>query len=235
MNNQHETKTESFFERNIFLAVLLGTLLLIGIGFLLPGGERQQTLYLPWQIEIQADGSSRVFGLTLGHSTLAEAESVFGPMTDVTLFAPQNSNAVVEAYFDNVTLSGFKAKIVAEIDVDADTTNAFFERGLRIARMGDGSRKVTLSVDDEIQVRQMAVASLTYLPGIDIETETLINRFGQPEQIIPEDNGTSEHWLYPDKGLDLVVNSEGKEVFQYVSPAEFSRLMVPFSASESTP
>ena len=36
-----------------------------------------------------------------------------------------------------------------------------------------------------------------------------------------------EHFLYPDKGLDLVLDSKGKEVLQYVAPADFARLRAP--------
>ena len=35
------------------------------------------------------------------------------------------------------------------------------------------------------------------------------------------------HWLYPVKGLDVVVREEGKEVLQYVAPREFERLARP--------
>jgi hypothetical protein len=37
-----------------------------------------------------------------------------------------------------------------------------------------------------------------------------------------------EHWLYPEKGLDLMLNDSGKEVLQYVAPREFATLARPF-------
>ena len=35
------------------------------------------------------------------------------------------------------------------------------------------------------------------------------------------------HLLYPDKGLDVVVDSEGKELLQYVAPKDFALLREP--------
>jgi len=35
------------------------------------------------------------------------------------------------------------------------------------------------------------------------------------------------HWLYPDRGLDIAVNPDGREVFQYVMPARFNELLEP--------
>ena len=33
----------------------------------------------------------------------------------------------------------------------------------------------------------------------------------------------SAHWQYPDKGLDITVNADAREVLQYVAPTQFER------------
>jgi hypothetical protein len=35
------------------------------------------------------------------------------------------------------------------------------------------------------------------------------------------------HWLYPEKGLDIVVSDDGKEVLQYVAPRDFRQPVAP--------
>jgi hypothetical protein len=35
------------------------------------------------------------------------------------------------------------------------------------------------------------------------------------------------HLLYPEKGLDVVVDSDGKELLQYVAPRNFAELREP--------
>ena len=61
----------------------------------------------------------------------------------------------------------------------------------------------------------------------DLMDEAIIlQRFGTPAERIRQGE-TLEHFLYPDKGLDLVLDSKGKEVLQYVAPADFARLRAP--------
>ena len=54
-------------------------------------------------------------------------------------------------------------------------------------------------------------------------------RFGPPAQRI-RGNEHLEHWLYPALGLSLALDSQGKEVLQYVAPAQFGQLRDPLVA-----
>ena len=40
------------------------------------------------------------------------------------------------------------------------------------------------------------------------------------------------HLLYPDKGLDVVVDGNGKELLQYVAPRDFAELREPLNKLE---
>ena len=66
--------------------------------------------------------------------------------------------------------------------------------------------------------------SLTYAPRVDIEADTLRERFGEPERVVELDERRS-HWLYPTRGLDILVDREGREVMQFLMPSEFDRLL----------
>ena len=68
---------------------------------------------------------------------------------------------------------------------------------------------------------------LTYLPKTDLEPKVVGKRFGEPAEKIAEPGGRVEHWLYPDKGLDIVMDKQAKEVLQYVAPKDFARLRAP--------
>jgi hypothetical protein len=54
----------------------------------------------------------------------------------------------------------------------------------------------------------------------------ILQRFGAPAERIRQGE-TLEHFLYPAQGLDIVLDSKGKEVLQYVAPADFARLRAP--------
>ena len=218
-------------ERYIFLGVLLFTLVALGLGMLLPSKSTEGPVYLPWQIEKTASGSTRVFGLEPGSSTLAEVQQRFREVYKVNMFVREDGEKVVEVYFDSITLSGLRARVILVMDLTPEQLSGFYERGERIATMSSNrdTRKVTLTDSDLQSLAAMPFASLTYLPKSNLNAELVEARFGQPAERIRE-KGTEEiveHWLYPQLGLDLALHEKGKEVLQYVQPSRFESVRKP--------
>ena len=50
-----------------------------------------------------------------------------------------------------------------------------------------------------------------------------MNFFGEPAEKIKV-NDTAEYWLYPSKGMILLYDTDGKEIFYYVAKQDFERL-----------
>lgn len=220
--------------RHLFLSVLFGTLLLLAIALFIPGQRDSGSIAtLPWHISITADGQSTVFGVTLEQTTLGEVEQIFGSQAAVSLFAPREGEYRVEAFFDQVTLNGLKARFVFVVGVRPDQLAGSFERGVRIATLGSGIHKVTLSSPDLALVRSTPVTALTYLPRTDLAPELVARRFGKPAERISEREGI-EHWLYPEKGLDVALYGDDTEVLHYVAPARFEMLRQPLRSLEAT-
>lgn len=214
-----------------FLNVLAFTIIALAVAmFLLPGKPPEQAHQLPWQIETTAEGSIRVFGLTLGHSRLMDAEHVASELAEVSLFSSDDQGHVIEAYINTLILNGLKAKMVFNLDLSDEMLQGMYERGSRIATMGSGTRKVTLSSGDQQLIRQAVINGITYIPQINLDEALITKRFGQPQQRIREAESGTVHWLYPDKGLDLAYHAEAKEVLQYLPPKDFDRLMQPLLA-----
>lgn len=212
---------------NTFTSILLLSIVALVAAMFLSSYQPERTnLGYPWQIEKMADGSTKVFQIHLGHTSLKQAENLFKEAAEITLFAPRNGIPVIEAYFNDLTIGGLKAKLVTTIDLNQETINAIFDRGERISTMGSGTRKVTLSDMDLMLVRAAMITTLTYIPAVNLDAESIRKRFGEPQQILPD--GDSEHWLYPEKGLDVVLNQNAKEVLQYTLPGEFDKIMQPF-------
>ena len=214
-------------DKKIIIAVVGLSVVALFIGILIPGGDEPQKQILPWQIELTPEGSTRVFGLVLGQSTLQEAEQQWRTTAKISLFAAPDHPPVVEAYFDKVTLGGLSAQVVIEIDAPAEQMQTMFARGERISTLGSGARKVTLSDRDLTLLRAMPIASITYVPRTRLQLDVIQKRFGEPAQRFVETDNDTTHWLYPDKGLDVAVDDNGQAVLQYVSPVQFSRLRRP--------
>lgn len=211
------------------IILLLSALLLLAALFLPGGRPPDQNPKLPWKILVDVAGNSTVFDLTLGKSNLDQARAVFGIEGKLNLFRSPDNDLTIEAYFERLYLSGIKADIVLTLAVDPAEAETIYQRGIRVSNLGDGTEKVTLSQDDAIVVAQSPIAHLTYIPVANLDAELIQKRFGEPQERIAEASGIV-HWLYPDKGLDIALNPEAKEVLQYVSPKDFANLTAPLRA-----
>lgn len=214
----------------IFPWALGFTLLLVGLAVFLPGGRQAGSPGdLPWQIELLPDGYSQVFGLTLGKSTLGDVERKLQEDAVISMFVTADDHKVVEGFFKDTSLAGFKAKMVFTLALDDTQLQQIYDRGARIATLGSGQRKVSLNGEDLELVRATPIRALTYLPSANLNAELVEKRFGKPEQTINEPESDMIHWLYPSKGLDIGLSDKDKDVLQYVSPKDFGLVVKPLS------
>jgi len=218
--------------KHVFLSVLGASILALLLGVYLSSLKAPQTDHagFPWQLEILPSGQSRVFSLTIGESTLGEAEQVFQEYAELTLFSAPQSEPVIEAFFSEVKIGGLKSKMVMSIQLPTNEIQAMFDRGTRIATLGSGTRKVTLAVEDAAKVRQTAISSITYLPSVHLDAELIANRFGEPAEKITDSESDAVHWLYPQKGIDIALSENDKEVILYVSPTAFDKVLQPLKS-----
>jgi hypothetical protein len=216
-------------ESKIYWGVgIMSVLILVG-SFFFPGNERR-TDDLPWHIEHPMPDTVRIFGLTLGESTLAQAEDRFQEEAEPSLFKSPDGKMIAEMFFEHVNLAGLPSKIVLTVDVSEAELKAIYERGLRMAATGSG-KKITMTPDDVAKLKTMPISSLTYMPGLRVEEAMLLKRFGQPVRRIQEKKSEAIHWLYPQNGLDITVGGGEKPLMQYVPPKDFAKLEQPLLAN----
>jgi hypothetical protein len=187
---------------------------------------------LPWQIEPQADGTTRVFGLTLGESTLADARERLGADMDIALIAAPKEPGTIEAYYGQITAGVITGKMVLAATLDPATIERMRARAPSAEYMESSTRKFTLHPDDLPQAFSARIATITFMPSARIDEEIASTRFGVPAERVHA-NEEIEHLLYPELGLDLVINDKGKDVLQYVAPREFARLRDPLIAAKA--
>jgi len=211
-------------ERKIYWTVAIVSMLILAGSYFLPGDPMDKT-DLPWHIEHTTSNQTRVFGLTLGQSNTNDAEHRFRESAKPSLFKSPDGKLVAEVFFEQVDMAGLRSRIVLTVAVPEAEMQGMYERGLRMSGTGSG-KKITLAPDDVAHLRTLPISSLTYMPGIRIEEEIILHRFGQPSQKIREKDSGAVHWLYPEKGLDITLGSD-KPLMQYVAPAEFELLRQP--------
>lgn len=166
-----------------FIGVLVVALIVMAIALSIPGREHDKSKDLPWLITPTETGLIKVFGLTIGHSTLKQTENKFQEPAEVSLFERgEDKQRVVEAYFDRVLLASIKAQVIVVMDVPEQGLERFYKGGTRIAKMGNGERKVTLNSADLELLYQMPIRSMTYIPKAKLAGELITQRFGEPQQ-----------------------------------------------------
>lgn len=213
-------------DKKIVLGVFALVAVSIGLLMMVPESTPDTPDTLPWKISHPTPDSSRAFGITLGQSSLNEAEQIFKEKTEISLFKPTDGKMLVEAFFDELNLNGLKAKFVFTMAAPEAELEGMFNRGLRMNSTPSGKR-ITLTADDLNRVRQFPVASITYMPTVKLEEDIISKRFGVPTERMREKKSGAIHWLYPQHGLDITLGGSEKPLFQYVSPKDFELLRGP--------
>jgi len=212
-------------ESKIYWGVALLSVVIFVVSFLIPG-DATTPEDLPWHIDHPTPQTVRVFGLTLGNSTVADAEARFKEQAVPSLFKAHDGSLVAEVFFEQVDLAGLRAKMVVSVGVPADVLKGMYERGLRMSATAS-SKKITLAPEDVARLRSLPISSLTYMPGVKIDEALFLKRFGKPAEKIQETESGLVHWLYPQNGLDITPGGTEKPLLQYVSPSNFDTLRAP--------
>ncbi|MGB5717468.1 MAG: hypothetical protein WBN81_10270, partial [Gammaproteobacteria bacterium] len=109
------------------LALLIVALLATGLLFISgdeqPGDEQpndEAVTGLPWQIDRLPGGVTRVFGITLGQTTLAEAIELMGDDMKLAIIAAPHESGTVEAYYSHHSAGPITGKMILVLDIAPD-------------------------------------------------------------------------------------------------------------------
>jgi hypothetical protein len=171
---------------------------------------------LPWQIDNLPNGSTRVFGITLEQTTLGEAIELLGDDMDLAIIAAPGETGTLEAYYSHYSAGPITGKLILVLDIAPDVLQSLHERAFR----DGGTRRYHLYPDDLTVAYRAPVSIITFLPSLDLDEDIVHGRFGTPVEVIRVNQ--QQHLLYPDKGLDLILNADSKELLQYLHPHAFN-------------
>lgn len=206
------------------------------VPFLIPGLGKQDgadpNRDLPWQIDIDGQGGSTVFGLRPGSSTLDDVRRKFGDEIEVAIVAEPEEVGNLEAYYAQVPLGFVLARVIVTVDLSADAVTEMRARALKAKHMESTTRKITLHPDDLVAAGKLPIRAISVIPTVNLDEETVIQRFGPPGERLQVAE-KRVHLLYPKVGLDVVVDGDGKELLQYVDPRQFAALREPLEAMEA--
>ena len=201
----------------VFVQALLATLLLVLGGWLLfpdaPHPYKKEQL--PWNSFRDEQGHVHALGLTIGKSTLADAMALYGRDVEVKLFADaQLRPTSVEAYFPTIYIGSIKAPLILRLAVGPERKQALLKEAPGVRATPTGDKEALLSDFQARSLLHVPIEAIT-LVGRDLPEEALLKRFGPPPYRRKSPADKTERWIYPDKGLEIIVDPEGREVFEW--------------------
>jgi hypothetical protein len=194
-----------------------------------PPVDQESATGLPWQIDVLPDGASRVFGITLGQTTFHEIRQHFGEEGKLALIVAPGESGSVEAYFEKIHAGFVSGRLLLTIQSSLAEREAMLQRAVKADYMDSTTKRITLSAGDIAAMEQSPIVGVSFIPAANLDEAIIQQRFGMPAERIRGSEHT-EHFLYPNRGLDLILDRKGKEVLQYVAPKNFASLRDPLIA-----
>lgn len=186
---------------------MIGTALMIMVM-----GDKQSSSDLnttPWEINIHNNGNIRVFGITLGKTTIQDANQILAnfPETRVIKDTPQGR---IVAVYDELNIGGFIASIELNYALDTTTLIKLTRNTTILAEKNYG----LLDKEVEMKLLSTVINGLIYRPNIDYDIDTILQRFGQPDSEVKLTD-TITRMNYPDLGLEIMIDTRAPDQFIY--------------------
>lgn len=202
--------------------VLVLLVLLVTAFFMQSEREAPQYNTYPWEVTVFPDGNSSVFGLKFGQTSIEQAMQHLGDYAELALFSTDAEDDSVELYYSSFTAGRLHGRLIIVADLDQQQLRRLREGAVR----SGGANRFRIASEDIPEVMRAPIKALTFIPVVNLDAEIIHRHFGEPADVITAEENL-QHYLYPSLGLDIILDTEGKEVLQYVAPERFSELQSP--------
>lgn len=193
--------------RTFLIFLMIGTALMIMVMGEKPNQSDLDTT--PWDINVHDNGNIRIFGITLGKTTLQDANQILASFPETRLI-DLNSQPRLVAIYDELNIGGFVAKI--ELDYGLEDTELSVLKS-KVNKDDDGEYGL-LEKDTELSLLSKVINKLTYQPSIDYDIDEILQRFG-PAKTEVRLSKTLTRMDYPGQGLKIFIDAEGPDRFTY--------------------
>ena len=177
---------------------------------------------LPWQVTSTADGSTHVLGVDIGNTTFKQLMFKLQWLAEPALFEAPDGKLTLEAYFGKKKFGILEARLIAEMDADETLLKKMRAEEVDKSSTPSNHWKYALNIQNTRLANELRIWKLVYLPVTDYDLKQM-KFFGEPQEIL-KINNTAEYWLYPSRGIALLYDTDGKEIFYYAAKKDYARL-----------
>lgn len=180
-----------------------------------------------------------VFGISLGETTLGEAETILASRAKRALFimppvedelgeavTPEHN---IEAFFPNMPDN---SKMLLGLATVEEEMAQIRHKAHNPIAFPSGNIKLKIADEHQKMVNGMAILTLTAIPRIKLSPEDIHNKFGEPVRVHVQDEIL--HFLYPEIGLDAILDKSGEAMLQFVEPEKFAQVLQSLGLNQDT-
>lgn len=208
--------------RKFLLLLMIASAMLIAvIGQHQSTGQMQTQLdSTPWQVDRLNNGAFRVFGITLGKTSIQEANQIFASFAKTRLLVDTRNKDIKHyqliASYQELVFSGLVAQIDIQYQLKQDELHRLYTK-LKTSSLDNTEQRVyefKLSSEDEMSYLSTPVASITYTPSTDLGFDTILQRFGPPsdDKVITDEQRVLD---FPKMGLKIYIYKNSPDQFIY--------------------
>jgi len=211
---------------NFFTAVLAISIVAAALFWFISGNDKENKAIaatnLPWQVSTTAKGATHVLGVDIGETTFKELMFKLRLLAEPALFETPEGDLFLEASFGKKKFGVLEARLIAEMEADKNVFQQMKETSADRESTPSNHWKYSLSIASTKVANDLRVWRLIYLPVADFDLKQM-KFFGEPQEKT-QVNDNAQYWLYPKKGMALLWDKDGKEIFYYAAPKDFARL-----------
>ncbi len=205
------------YDRIGLVALLVVVVLTTGV-FLWTSTHYQQGSATP-DTHVDSTGHLHVLGLTLGATTLKQAESILQSKAEVALYLYPEGHAKqglkMEAFFPSIA---DHTRVILLLDVDQAKLFAIESRASTPQQSQNGVVRMALAARDLSDIYDTMVESLTLIPSLDVSAENLKARFGEPDSVQHLDE-EQVLYRYDRVGLSAMLGKDVLPMLTFSNPA----------------
>jgi len=170
------------------------------------------------ETRVDAQGHLHVLGITLGETSLKQAELILQSKSDVALYIyPQENPKAglkLEAFFPAIA---DHTKVVLLLDISHEKLQDIGSRATIPHQYQNMVARMNLAPDDVISVHHETVSELTLIPNLNITAENLKARFGKPDRIRHLDSDLDQY-SYDAIGLQATISKQEPPSLHFSNP-----------------
>lgn len=202
-------------KRPLYWVIALTTLLFFALLWLAPTSHNNVNQdQLPWNASYDENGQLHALGLVLNQSTLKDVTELYGRDIEVKLFEMQDGSKSAEAYLGSAYIGTIHGALVIKLALTEAELAEFYDRGARTTISKQGARQIQLNNADTLALFNFPIDEVTLVPRRNLTTESIIKRFGEADEVQELEEGL-QRWLYPQRGLELVLLEGSNDILRY--------------------